>query len=113
MFVKGYWFLSFAENMDKKSEKKFIKTRRVKAAKNLFIIFDFFTKNSTTIANKTNSKTAEGTGDVIGSKIRYKISKFSKITKQNNFENETEIPKEKYIHTDERQQIIDKLNIII
>ena len=113
MFVKGYWFLSFAENMDKKSEKKIIKTRRAKAAKNLFIIFDFFTKNSTAIANKTNSKIAEGTDDVTGSKIRYKISKFSKITKQNNFENETKIPKEKYIHTDERQQIIDKLNIII
>lgn len=73
----------------------------------------FFAKNSTTNAYETNFKIAEGTGNLIGNKLRYQISKLSKSTKRNSFESETEIPKERFIHPEERRQIIDKLNIII
>ena len=67
-------------------------------AKIFFIIFFFFifAKNSKINANETNTKTAEGTDNLIGKKIRCKISKFSK--KQNNFESETEIPKGREIY---------------
>ena len=73
----------------------------------------FFAKNSATNANEANFKTVEGTGNLTGNKLRYQISKFSKSTKQNNFDSETEIPKERFIHPEERQQIINKSNIII
>ena len=70
-------------------------------------------KNSATNANKTGSKTAiqktaESTGDLIGNKTANNFTKLSKSSPQTKSENEKEIPKERYISPEERQQIIDK-----
>ena len=84
-------------------------------------------KKSATDTLKTTSKiviqkTAEATGDLIGNKIDDAvakshdgtITKVSKNSQQNNSETVTnehdkEIPKEKYISPEERQEIIDEL----
>ena len=84
-------------------------------------------KNCATDALKTSSKrviqkTAEETGDLIGNKIADavakpydgKIKRFSKNSQQNNSETVTneynvEVPKERYIFSEERQKIIDNL----
>ena len=63
---------------------------------------------------KSNSEKAEATGDLIGNKIAYKITNASKSSKklhsQNNLD-ETDIPKERYISPEKRQQIIDELRL--
>ena len=70
-------------------------------------------KRSKTDVFKTASKTAiqktaEATGDLIGNKIANKIRKVSTNSQQNNTEvtkeHDTEIPKERYISPEERQQ---------
>ena len=78
-------------------------------------------KKSATDALKTSSKgiiqkTAEVTGDLIGNKIADTITKVSKNSQQNNSETVTnehdkEIPKERYISPEERQEIIDELRL--
>ena len=57
---------------------------------------------------------AEATSDLIGNRIVNSITKVSKSSQQNNSETVTskhdkEIPKEKYISTNEGQEIVDKL----
>ena len=72
-------------------------------------------KKSTTDVIKTASKraiqkTAETTGDLIGSKIADKITSVSKKSKKpqdNKANDESEGPKERYIFPEKRQQIID------
>ena len=59
---------------------------------------------------------AEATSDLIGNKIVNSITKVSKSSQQNNSETVTnkhdkEITKEKYISTNERQEIVDKLRL--
>ena len=66
-------------------------------------------KQSATDALKTASKraihkTAEATGDFIGNKIANKISKKSLQNTSETVDCETEIPKERYISPEERQQ---------
>ena len=66
---------------------------------------------------KSNSKKAEATGDLIGTKIAVKITKVSKNSQQNNSEivtneNDKEIPKKRYMSSEERQTIIDDLRLI-
>ena len=78
-------------------------------------------KKSTMDAIKTPSKraiqkTAEATGDLIGNKIADKITSVSKkspkeLHSQN--EDEIEIPKERYISPEKRQQIIDELRLVL
>ena len=80
-------------------------------------------KKSTTYAIKSASKrviqkTAEATGDLIGNKIADKkasISKFPEELHSNELHltnnNETDIPKERYISPEKRQQIIDELRL--
>ena len=60
-------------------------------------------------------KTAEATGNLFGNKITNKITKASKELHSKNSKNplntdrnETEIPKERYISPEKRQQIIDE-----
>ena len=70
---------------------------------------------------KTSSKrviqiTAEATGDLTGNEIANKITKLSKKSQQNNSETATnehdeEIPKEKYVSPEERQEIIEELRL--
>ena len=77
-------------------------------------------KNSTTDAIKTASKraiqkTAEATGDLIDNEIADKITSISKSPKElhsKTDENEIEIPKERYISPEKRQQIIEELRLI-
>ena len=75
-------------------------------------------KKSTTNAIKTASKraiwkTAEATGDLIGNKIADKIPGISKkSSKELQNENEIEIPKERYISPEKRQQFIDELRLV-
>ena len=74
-------------------------------------------KKSATDALKTSSKRviqkiAEATGDLILSKIANKITKVSKNSQQNNSEtvaknHDKEIPKERYVSPEGRQEIID------
>ena len=75
-------------------------------------------KKSTTNAIKTASKraiwkTAEATGDLIGNKIADKIPSISrKSSKELQDENEIEIPKERYISPEKRQQFIDEFRLV-
>ena len=61
-------------------------------------------------------KASEATGDLISSKISNKIMKVSKSLQQNDSEtikkgNDKEIPKERYISPEEREEIIDELRL--
>ena len=79
-------------------------------------------KQSATDAFKTASKraiykTAEAAGYLIGDKIADKITKVSKNSQQHNSETVTnenvkEIPKERYISPEKRQETIDELRLI-
>ena len=79
----------------------------------------YHAKTSATDVFKTASKRAiqkkaEATDDLNGNRIANKITKGSKNSEQNHSEtvtneNEKEIPKERYISPEERQNIIDNL----
>ena len=111
-YVKGYGFLSFAENVGKSLSNKYSQ-KLIDSA-----------KKSTTEAIKTASKQAfqkiaEATGDLIGYKIADKITSVSKkkSTKElpnNETEEDVEIttPKKRYISPDERNQIIEELRLV-
>ena len=69
-----------------------------------------------TASKRAIQKTAEATGDLIGNKISNKIIKVSKNSQQNNSQtvtnvNDKEIPKERYISPEERQEIFDELRL--
>ena len=101
IYVKEYGFLSYAKNMGTKLSSKYGQ----KLPDN--------TKKSTKNGIKTASKRAiqkrtEATGDLIGKKIAAKITSVSKKSKspQNNEGNdESETPKERYISPEKKQQI--------
>ena len=111
IYVKGYGFLSFAKNMGKSLSNKYGQKLLDSA------------KKSTTDAIKTVSKiatqkTAEATGDWIGSKIADKVTRASKKSTEElpNDEKEVDVErathKKKYISPGERQQIIDELRLV-
>ena len=109
--VKGYGFLSLAKNMG---------THATKVAKNMSDKYSQklldSAKKSTTDVIKTASKraiqkTAEATGDSIGNKIADKITKALKNNSKTD-KNELEIPKERYISPEKRQQIIVELRLV-
>ena len=61
-------------------------------------------------------KTAEETGELFGDQISNRITKVSRNLQQNNlekvtYENDKEMPKERYISAVERQEIIYKLRL--
>ena len=61
--------------------------------------------------------TVEATGDLTGNKSANKIKKVSRNSLQNNpetitNEHDKEIPKERYISSEERQKIIDDFKLI-
>ena len=104
---RRYGFLSFAKNMGKNISNKYSQ-KLVHSA-----------KKSATDAIKTASKraikkSAEATGNLIGNKNADKITSTSKKSPRELSLNEAnnEIPKERYISTQERQQIIDELRLI-
>ena len=108
--VKGYGFLSFAQNMGKSLRNKYGQKRLDSA------------KKSTTDAIKTGSKraiqkTADSTGDLIGNKIADEITSISNKKSPNNNERKEENVEitshdKKYISPEERQQIIDELRLV-
>ena len=75
IYVKGYWFLSFARNIDKYFSNTFSQK-----------IFDSAKKSATdtikTASLRAIQKTAEASGDLIGNKVAGKITLASKATKK-------------------------------
>ena len=101
IYVKGYRFLSFAKYM--------VRNLRNKYSQKLLDSAKKYTTNSIkTALKRAIQKTAEPTGDLIGDTIADKITKKS----SNEANNEIEIPKERYISPEERQQIIDELKLV-
>ena len=108
IYVKGYGFLPFAKNMGKSLSNKYFQKLLNSA------------KKSTTDAIKTDSKraiqkTAEATGDLIGSKIADKITSISKKNSpHNDGKEDVEITthKKRYISPEKRRQIFDELRLI-
>ena len=105
-YVKDYGFLSFAKNIGKNTSSKYSQKIVGRA------------KKSATDALKTASKraiqeTARSTGDLIGNKTADKITSVSKKSSTKLPLNEAinEIPKERYISPQERQQIISELRL--
>ena len=77
-------------------------------------------KKSATDAHKSSSRrviqTGDSTGDLIGNKIANRITNVSKNSQQNiseivTNEHDKEIPKERYVSPEERQEVIDKLRL--
>ena len=104
IYVKRYEFLSFAKYMGKNLSNKYGQNLLDSA------------KKSTADTIKTNSKraiqkTAEETGDLIGNKIAGKITSVLKSPKELP-NDETEVPKKRYISLEERKQIIDELRLV-
>ena len=76
-----------------------------------------------TASKRAIQKTAKATGDLIGNKIADKIRSISKSLKEfhslkaskefhsKTDENEIEIPKERYISLEKRQEVIDELRL--
>ena len=120
VFVKDYGFLSFGKNMGKNIGKNLSK---ILSGKYSLKPLDH-AKKSVTDGLKTSSKRiiqkgAEGTSDLNGNEVVNKITKVSKNSQENNSErvtneNDKEIPKERYISSEERLKILDNLifNII-
>ena len=112
IYSKRYGFLSFAENMGKNLTNKYGQK-----------LLDS-TKKPTADAIKTASKraiqkTAEATGDLIDNKIADKITSVSaelcsmkKSIENNTSNNEADVPKERYISPEKRQQIVDELRLV-
>ena len=113
IFVKGYGFLPFARNIGKNVNKNKSKNLSSKYGQKLLD----HGEQSVTDALKTASKraiqnTAEATGDLIGNKITYRITKVWKTSLKNNPEtNEEEILKERFTPSELWQQIIDDLRL--
>ena len=107
IYVKGYGFLSFPKNMSthlsNKYGQKLLDTAKKSTADTI-----------KTASKRAIQKTAEATGDLIGNKIANKITSVSTVlhsTKNDDVNNETEVPKKGYISPEERQQIIDELRL--
>ena len=107
--VKRYGFLSFAKNMGTHLSNKYSQKLLDTAQKSTVDPIK-------TASKRVISETAEATGDLIGDKIADKIKNISKYCSrelQNNEANdEIEIPKERYIPSKKRQQIIDELKLV-
>ena len=108
IYVKRYLFLSFAKNMGTHLSSKYGQKLLDSAKKST-------ADTIKTASKRAIQKTAEATGDLIGNKIADKITSVSKKSKkpQNNEENgKSELPKERYISPEKRQQIIDELRLV-
>ena len=106
MFVKGYGFLSFAKDMSKNLSNKYSQKLLNRAKK--------FTTDTIKTASKRAIQKTEATGDLIGSKIADKIKSVSKSlthSKNDDENNEIEVPKKKYASPEQQQQIIDELRL--
>ena len=91
IYVKGYGFMSFARNFSDKYSKS-LTDKRINVSKT-------FAK---TAGKRILKKSAEATGDLIGNKIADKITE--KPIKN-------DVTNERYVSTEERQGIINKLRL--
>ena len=108
IYVKGYGFLSFAENIGKNLSNKYSQKPLDNAKKSA-------TNAIETASQRAIQKTSEATGDLIGNKIADKITSVSKSpmgSKNDDANSELEVPKKRYISPEERQQIIDELGLL-
>ena len=111
IYVKGYGFLSFAKNMGKSLSNKYGQKLLDSAKKSTRDVIK-------TASKRAVHKTAEATGDLIGSKISecFKDYKESKSAKElpNDEKEDVEITtyKKRYISPEERHQIIDELRLV-
>ena len=83
--------------------------------KNFLTVQKSTTDTIKTASKRAIQKTAEATGGLIGNKITDKMTSVSKKSKnpQNNKANdESEIPKERYISPEKSKQIIDELRLV-
>ena len=103
--MKGHGVLSFPKNIGKIISNKYSQKLVGSAIK--------------TASKRAIKKTAEATGDLIGNKIADKITNVSKkspkelhLKKLSSNEANNEIPKERYISPQERQQIINELRLL-
>ena len=104
-YVNGNGFLSFAKDIGKNIYKKLSSKNSQKLLDSATIT----TKDPVKVASKRAiQKTAEATGDLIDNKIADKIAKVSKVHSK---DANNEIPKERYISSEESQQIIDELRL--
>ena len=110
--MKRYGFLSFAKNIGKNISITYSQ-KLVHSAKNSA------TDAIKIVSKRAIQKTAEATGDLIGNKIAAKITSVSKRSSRelhtkelSSNEANYEVPKERYISPQERQQIINKLRLI-
>ena len=124
IFVKGYGFLSFPTNMSKNIGENISKNLTDKYSLGMLAIRQKLldhAKQSATDAFKTASKraiqkTTQATDDLIGNKTINKITKAHQKLQDNNSETvindpDKEIPKERYISPEERQEITDDLRL--
>ena len=82
--------------------------------KSIAIFTPFAVLESLQLSERTKCKsrsTAEATGDLIRSKIADKITRSSKISRQDNLETNEEILREKFKSSELRQQIIADLRL--
>ena len=92
--------MSFAKNMNNKYTQKFLdsaKTSTIDVIK--------------TASKRAIQKTAEATGDLIENKIADKITNPSKKSSKGLQDDEKEIPKERYVSPEKRQQVINELRL--
>ena len=104
VYIKGYWFMSFARSMGNKYGKKLVDTAKISA-----------TDAIKTASKRAIQKSAEATGDLVGNKIADKITSVSKKStkKLPTIDEDVELTTHKrYISPKERQQIIDELRLI-
>ena len=71
-----------------------------------------FTDAIKTASEKVIQKTAEATGDLIGTKIADKITSVSNNNNNNNEDVELTTHKKRYISPEERQEIINELRLL-
>ena len=82
----------------------------------MFILKNLFQIRLKLLLKRPIQKAAEATGDLIGDKIAGKITKVLKSSLKNISEkvineHDKEIPKERYMYPEEKQEIIDKLRL--
>ena len=102
----------FAKNMGQNIAKNISKTLNSEYSQKLLDQ----AKQSATDAIKTSSKrviqkTAEATGDLIENKIANRITKVSKYSETVTNEDDKEIPKERHVSLEERQNVTDELGL--
>ena len=113
IYVKRYGFLSFAKNVGKNATK----VAKIMSNKYSQKILDSAKKSTTDAiifaSKRAIQKTGEATSNLIGNKIADKITNVSKkYSEKLQNDDELEIPKERYISPEKRQQIIDELRLV-